>query len=291
MSVLNDIRFKFNQDNAITKIIIVNVAVFLLFSISYVLLFLFNAESYVVKIKGYLMLPASLQRFLIRPWSILSYMFLHDGLLHLVFNMLWLYWIGGLLQEYLGNTRTYQTYILGGIFGGIIFMLSYNLFPAFSSSVAVSYALGASAGVLSVVVAAATLLPDYRIMLILLGSVKLKYLALFSVILDLISIPQGNAGGHIAHLGGALFGFIFIKLIYSKKFNTNLLDKLFTLPNNLFKPKHKIKVTYKATYMRAEQTGKPSQQEIDDILDKISKNGYNSLSAKEKEKLFKASNQ
>ena len=88
MSVLNDIRFKFNQDNAITKIIIVNVAVFLLFSISYVLLFLFNAESYVVKIKGYLMLPASLQSFLIRPWSILSYMFLHDGLLHLVFNML-----------------------------------------------------------------------------------------------------------------------------------------------------------------------------------------------------------
>jgi membrane associated rhomboid family serine protease len=212
-------------------------------------------------------------------------MFLHDGFFHILFNMLWLFWMGNILHEYLGNKRVYQSYFLGGIFGGLIYMLAYNVFPAFNEAKHVSYALGASAGVLSVVVSAATLLPDYQIRLLFFGDVKLKWIALISVVLDLISIPNGNAGGHIAHLGGALFGFLFIKYLYTNTVFDKYIDKI----GNLFSRKSKLKVHYKTTQNGNNVNIKVSQQEVDLILDKISKSGYESLSKREKEILFKAS--
>ena len=218
-------------------------------------------------------------------------MFLHDGFFHILFNMLWLYWLGGLLQEYLGNSKTYQAYFLGGIFGGLIYIISYNIFPVFQNSLPISFALGASAGVLSVLVAAATLLPDYPIMLLFFGEVRLKYIAIFSVLLDFINIPGGNAGGHIAHLGGALFGYLFIKFIYSKSNMPNALDKIFDGIFSIFKTKSKMKVHYKnnTTNMNSSANRKTNQHDVDAILDKISKSSYESLSQKEKEILFKAS--
>ncbi len=224
-----------------------------------------------------------------QPWSILTYMFLHDGFMHILFNMLWLYWVGSLLQEYLGNTKTYEAYFLGGISGGLLYLLAYNLLPVFSANVSYSFALGASAGVLAVVCAAATLLPDYNFQLLFFGNVKLKYIALISVLLDLISIPQGNAGGHIAHLGGALFGYLFIKLIYANNNLSYRLDALFDGFLNLFSSKPKIKIQHKTTFMKTATNAKPSQADVDVILDKISKSGYESLSQTEKETLFKAS--
>jgi hypothetical protein len=197
-----------------------------------------------------------------------------------------------LFQQYLGNTKTYQAYFLGGIFGAIVYILAYNLFPVFHSQVGIATAIGASAGVLSIVVATATLLPDYSISLLFIGAVRLKYIALFSVLMDLISIPQGNPGGHIAHLGGAAFGFIFIKLIYNKSSASNYLDGFFEWISNGFKssPSPKLKVKYKATSKtNSSEVGKPSQEEIDAILDKINRGGYENLSKKEKEILFKAS--
>ncbi|MFN4082371.1 MAG: rhomboid family intramembrane serine protease [Bacteroidia bacterium] len=289
MSIIDDLKYRFSQNNAITKIILVNAIVYLFFSLSYVFLFLFNASDWITGVKDYLKLPASFYNFIFRPWSIISYMFLHAGFFHILFNMLWLYWIGQLLQQFLGNTKTYQAYFLGGIFGGFVYMLAYNIFPAFSQWVSSSYAIGASAGVLSVVVATATLLPDYQIMLFILGAVRLKYIALATVLFDLLSIPNQNPGGHIAHLGGALFGYLFIKLIYNKNYNPTFLDNLFEGKYFNFKRKPKLKVHYKTTYMRVDTFEKPTQEEIDAILDKISKNGYNSLSSKEKEQLFKAS--
>lgn len=289
MSILDEVKYKFQSNNAITRIISVNIGVYLLFAVTYVLFFLFNSSEFVSNFKKQFMLPAALGNFIYKPWSIFTYMFLHDGLLHIIFNMLWLYWIGQLLQQFLGNIKTYQAYVLGGIAGGLLYMLAYNVFPAFSGSVNTAFALGASAGVLSVVVATATLLPDYQIMLFIFGAVRLKYLALVSVIFDIISIPTGNAGGHIAHLGGALFGFLFIKLIYNKTYNPTLLDKIFEGSWLRFNRKPKLKVKYRTTYMRVESSDKPSQEEIDAILDKISKHGYSSLSAKEKEQLFKFS--
>lgn len=288
MSILDEIKFRFQQNNAITRIIFMNVFVFLFFSVLSVIGFLLN-QSFFAGIINYFVLPSNLSKFIYQPWSILTYMFLHDGFMHILFNMLWLYWVGSLLQEYLGNTKTYEAYFLGGISGGLLYLLAYNLLPVFASNVSYSFALGASAGVLAVVCAAATLLPDYNFQLLFFGNVKLKYIALISVMLDLISIPQGNAGGHIAHLGGALFGYLFIKLIYANNNLSYRLDALFDGILNLFKPKPKIKIQHKTTFMKTTNNARPSQADVDVILDKISKSGYESLSQAEKETLFKAS--
>lgn len=288
MTILDEIKLRFQQNNAITRIIFLNVFVFLFFSILSVLGFLFN-QSFFSGIINYFVLPSNLSKLMFQPWSILSYMFLHDGFMHILFNMLWLYWVGSLLQEYLGNTKTYEAYFLGGISGGILYLLAYNFLPAFAANVSYSFALGASAGVLAVVCAAATLLPDYNFKLLFFGNVKLKYIALISVLLDLISIPQGNAGGHIAHLGGALFGYLFIKLIYANNNFSHKLDAFFDSILNLFNSKPKIKIQHKTTFMRTASNTRPSQVDVDVILDKISKSGYESLSQAEKETLFKAS--
>lgn len=285
MGLLNDLKYNFtHQNNAIKRIIYINVAIFLFLALTNVFAFLFKLDvSAIAAVKRLLMLPASLSNFTSQPWSILSYMFLHDGFFHILFNMLWLFWIGNIMHEYLGNQKVYEAYFAGGVFGGMVYMLCYNLFPAFSDAVSYSFALGASAGVLSIVVATATLLPEYPIQLLLFGTVRLKFIALASVLLDLISIPQGNAGGHIAHIGGALFGFLYIKYIY--KFGNLIPDKVM----NVFKPKSKLKVHHRATGYVPKSNTKPSQDDIDLILDKISKSGYDSLSKKEKEILFKAS--
>jgi membrane associated rhomboid family serine protease len=289
MEALESLKFKFKNGNAIIQIILINVSIFIFLSLTGILLFLFNLGTLQGNVLKYLMLPASFSNFIYQPWSILTYMFLHEGFLHILFNMLWLYWLGDLFQQYLGNSKAYQAYFLGGIFGGLIYILAYNVFPAFANQVSLSYALGASAGVLSIVIATATLLPDYQVHLFILGSVRLKYIAVVSVFIDLISIPSGNAGGHIAHLGGAAFGYLFIKLLYSQSNIPGILDRLFNAIGNIFEPKSKIKIHHKAGVMKPETSSKPSQMEIDLILEKISKKGYESLSKSEKEILFKAS--
>jgi hypothetical protein len=188
------------------------------------------------------------------------------------------------LHEYIGNRKVYEAYFGGGIMGALLFIICLNVFPVFSHSIETSYALGASAGVLGVVVAAATLLPQYPVQLMLFGVVRLKYIALVTVILDIVSIPAGNPGGHIAHLGGALFGFLYIKYLYQDK------HVIPAFIRNLFRKKSTLSVHYRSNTARPDAQEKPSQEEVDRILDKISKSGYDSLSKKEKEQLFKASN-
>lgn len=287
MDVFNDFRFRYRQGNAIVQMILINVAVFVLFATVGVVLFLFGQSAALDGVRKALMLPANLHSLLTQPWSLLSYMFLHEGLLHLIFNMLWLYWFGNLFQQYMGNSKAWQAYMLGGIFGGLLYILSFNLFPVFAEQVHYAYALGASAGVLSLVFAAATLLPEYEVFLFLVGPVKIKYIALVTVFLDLLSIPSGNAGGHIAHLGGALFGFLFVKLIYSNSSIPAFLDKVFgkAEKGSGRKESSRLKVHYRAS---GESSSKPAQEEIDSLLDKISRKGYSSLSKKEKEILFRA---
>lgn len=286
MSVIDEIKYTFNKnDNAIRKIIIANVVVFLLMALINVILFLAGiggqSESAMIR---YFMLPAKLGTLVVQPWSILTYMFLHDGFFHILFNMLWLFWIGNILHEYLGNRKVYEAYFGAGIAGGVLFILCTNIFPVLRHSIDITYALGASAGVLGVVVAAATLLPNYPIQLMFFGGVKLKYIALVSIVLDLVGMPLSNAGGHIAHIGGAIFGFLYIKYLYQDQY---LLPAFI---RNLFSKKSKVKIHYRSTFVKGETKSKPSQEEIDHILDKISKSGYDSLSKKEKEQLFKASN-
>lgn len=291
MSLLDDLKYKLTQKNAVVRIIALNVLVYLVFGLAHVLFWLFQANDILSLVEKKFVLYANLSNFMMQPWGILTYMFFHDGFFHILFNMLWLYWLGMLLHEYLGNTRVYQIYFVGGIFGGFLYMFSYNIFPVFSSNLNDSYALGASAGVLAIVAAAATLLPNYTVMLFGVFPIQLRYIALVSVLIDLLNIPSNNAGGRIAHVGGALAGFLFIKYLYTNNDLTNVIHSVSTFFKGFFKQKPTMKVHHKADSKVnfSAKANKPNQADIDAILDKISKSGYESLSSKEKELLFKAS--
>jgi len=227
----------------------------------------------------YLLLSPNLKTLLTHFWTPITYMFMHAGPLHILFNMLWLYWFGQIFEEYLGKKRTLGLYLMGGLAGAALFLLCFNTIPLLANG---SGALvGASASVMAISAAAATLLPDYTISLILIGPVKLKWLVLFFIIIDFLGIVGPNAGGEIAHLGGAAIGFFYIKRLqkghdWIANFST------------IFKPKPTLKVVSKNSGGRSNEL--PRQEEIDLILDKISQSGYDSLSKQEKEVLFRASN-
>jgi membrane associated rhomboid family serine protease len=288
MSIINDIKYGYlKSTNAVKKIIMVNVLTFIAMMLPFVFFFLLQINTAIYnEFINWFKLPASLSKLMWQPWSLVTYMFLHDGIFHILFNMLWLYWIGNVLQEYLGNTKVYECYFGGGLAGALMLIVAYHIFPVFSASITTAYAVGASAGVLAIIVGTATLLPDYTIRLFLFGDVRLKYIALITVLLDILLIPQQNPGGHIAHLGGAAFGLFYIKYIY--KHGQLIPQSVY----DLFERKSNIKVHYKNTAGAGNVSKmelKPTQYEVDRILDKISKSGYDSLSKKEKEVLFNAS--
>ncbi len=292
MALIDDLKFKLAQNNAVIKLIALNTIVYLVFALAHVFFWLFQANDVISAVEKLFVLYASPSNFITQPWGIITYMFLHSGFFHVLFNMLWLYWLGLLLHEYLGNIRVYQVYFLGGIFGGLLYMFAYNVFPVFSSDLNTSFALGASAGVLAIVAAAATLLPTYTVMLFGVFSVQLRYIAIFSVLVDLLNIPSSNAGGRIAHLGGALAGFLFIKYLYTNNTFTNFIHSVSSFFKNIFKQKPTLTVHHKSDFKVKQQpvnTSKPNQADVDAILEKISKSGYESLTAKEKELLFRAS--
>ncbi|MBD1394003.1 rhomboid family intramembrane serine protease [Mucilaginibacter glaciei] len=290
MSTLwQNIQYKIQQSGSkITLLIGINVAIFLLINVTAIVEQLFSGfgNSAILNLTNeYLLLPASLPKLLTRFWTPITYMFMHAGIFHILFNMLWLYWMGKIFEEYLGNKRTIGLYLFGGLAGGLLFVACYNLLPAFTNvnAAATSTIVGASASVMAVIIATATLLPDYTISLILIGPVKLKWIALFYIVIDFFGIAGANAGGEIAHLGGALMGFIYIKQMQRGNDFILAISKLFIRS----KPKLKV-VANPAAPKRS--SGLPQQDEIDRILDKISGSGYDSLSKQEKETLFRASN-
>jgi hypothetical protein len=220
--------------------------------------------------------------------------------------MLWLYWIGQIFQEYLGSKKLVAVYFLGGLAGAFMYILAFNIFPLFRSIIDTSFAVGASASVLAVVVGAATLLPNFTIRLFLFGNVPLKYLALAMVIIDLLSASGSNAGGHFAHLGGAVFGFVYIKQLQAGRDLGSGFNRMADWLVTTFKPskKSRLKVSYRnpnpskeatvkttATSTAAATHPKVQQESIDRILDKIAQKGYDGLSKEEKEQLFRASKQ
>jgi hypothetical protein len=209
-------------------------------------------------------------------------MFIHDGIFHILFNMLWLYWLGQIFEEFLGTKRTVGLYLLGGLSGAVLFILSYNIFPAFTQSGVLpgSAVVGASAAVTAVIVGAATIAPNYTIMLFGVLSVKLKWIAIFYIVVDFLGIVGPNAGGEITHLGGAIFGFVYVRQVQNGK-------DLIAFITNIFKPRSKLKVA--STNRDRSSSAAPRQDEIDRILDKISTSGYDNLSKQEKETLFRAS--
>jgi membrane associated rhomboid family serine protease len=290
MSIFEEIKESFKKGSSLTRLIYVNLAVFLIVKIFQVILFLLNADplSYSLVIRN-LAVPADFSALLRKPWTIITYMFLHEGFLHILFNILWLYWFGRIFLEYLDGKKLVGVYLLGGFSGALVYMIAFNFLPAFESILTASIALGASASVLAIVIAISVYVPNYTIYLLFLGPVKLKYIALVTILIDIISIAGSNAGGHIAHLGGAMFGWYYIRRYKKGKDITKgvsrILDTLFTW----LKPRRNIKVTYKRTSTDYEYNRQKSQnqQVIDNILEKISRSGYDSLTKEEKELLFR----
>jgi membrane associated rhomboid family serine protease len=290
-SFLQEIKNFYSQSNVINRLIVINAIVFIIVNIISLASFLSNNAFY-FPLEYYLGVPADLANLLFRPYTLITYMFTHKSLFHIFFNMLLLYWGGLIFREFLGARRLLATYVLGALIGAFFYILNYNLFPVFQSSLATSYAIGASAGVLAVFIAIATYLPNYTIVLLLFGSVKLKWVALVMVIIDFINIQNGNAGGHLAHLGGAIYGFVFAKQLKSGRdlgdWFSRLLDKIATIG----KRKSKIKVVHSKASNQTKfgkQVSKDQQERIDKILDKISKSGYENLTADEKRFLFDSS--
>ncbi len=279
----------FKSGNILAKLIYINAGIFILVKLLSILLTLFNLGG--APFLVYLQMPSSPLLLLYRPWTIITYMFTHYDFLHILFNMLWLYWFGGLFLNFFNEKQLGGIYILGGIAGGLLFLLSYNLFPFFQAVSGSSYLMGASASVMAVVFAVSFYRKDLEIQLFLFGRIKLIYLALFTFAIDFLSIISSNAGGHIAHIGGALFGIWFAARIKKGKDLTAPMNRVIDWFVNLGKRKPKMRVTYKRTETDYEYNARKHRREadIDAILDKLKRSGYDSLSADEKKKLFDAS--
>ncbi|MBF9143395.1 rhomboid family intramembrane serine protease [Hymenobacter properus] len=304
MSIVQDIRLAFSRrDNALVKLIWLNVLVF----VGVVLLeagtYLSQSPGVLFRVMSQLELSANLGEVARHPWTVLTYAFTHQGFLHILFNMLQLYWFGQLLQEYLGDRRLVSVYVLGALVGAATCLLGYNLIPVLMPYAAAGQlVVGASGAVTAVIVAAATLLPDYTFMLILIGPVRIKWIAAVVIILSIAGL-SGNPGGMLAHLGGALLGFVFIKQLQAGRDLGRPVQAVGNFFSRLTSSRPAMRVS--STTRRPETVttasasgakkpvapGQPLQDEIDTILDKISRSGYESLSKEEKQKLFRASQQ
>ncbi|BEG99889.1 rhomboid family intramembrane serine protease [Bacteroides sedimenti] len=296
--IITDLRNSFKRGNIAIQLIYINAAVYIITSLFLILLTLFNRSGGSILLYGEF--PASLENFLHQPWSLFTYMFMHADILHILFNMLWLFWFGQLFLSFFSAKHLRGLYLLGGICGAALYMLSFNLFPYFSKVVEGSYMLGASASVLAIVVATAYRQPEYQVRLLLFGAIRLKYIALIMILSDLLFITSDNAGGHIAHLGGALAGLWFAASLKKGHDVTAWINRILDLFVNLFsgsvfksarKPKmtvHYNKNKRSADYDYNAQK-KAQSDEVDRILDKLKKSGYDSLTNEEKKRLFDAS--
>lgn len=292
-TIITDLKDSFRRGSIYIQLIYINVGVFVLTTLTEVILRLFNRSLFGVF--EWLELPASLPRFIIQPWSILTYMFMHAGILHILFNMLWLYWFGALFLHFFSAKHLRGVYILGGICGGLLYMAAYNIFPYFRLMTEGALLEGASASVLAIVAATAYREPNYPIRLFLFGTMRLKYLAFIVIGTDLLLLTSNNAGGHFAHLGGALAGLWFAAGLSKGTDITAWLNKLLDAAASLFsfkprKPKMEVRYgTDKQKDYNYNARKKAQSDEIDRILDKLKKSGYESLTTEEKKSLFDAS--
>lgn len=288
---ITKLRRRFAEGDILLRLIYINAGLFLLIRLVDVLLMLFNLPT--SRWMQYIEFPSSFQEFLFQPWSIVTYMFTHYDVLHILFNMLWLYWFGRLFLNFFDTRKLFGVYLLGGIFGAVLFMVAYNLFPYYANAASYSYLMGASASVMAVVFGVSFYAKDEEVTLFLIGRIKIFYLALFTLLLDLLSITSGNAGGHLAHIGGALFGIWFASRMRVGKDLTRPINRLIDQLANLFAPrKPKMRVTYKnKRNMDYEYNARKQQDmaQLDAILDKLKRSGYQSLTTEEKKQLFDAS--
>lgn len=280
MSFINNIKNRYHTGSIIEKLIYINVGIFAVTLLLTVLQGLYKGQpSFIV---SWFSLDDNVSELLTKPWSLISYGFLHSGFIHLLFNMIGLYFIGNLFIQYFTQKQALQFYILGTLFGGFFYLFSQNYFPLFEGSS--SRLVGASAGVSAIFIGLATYMPNYQINIRFLGYIKLWHLAAVWLAFDFIGLIGPNAGGSFSHLGGSLFGFLYVNQASNKK--TAIFSSIFSM----FKRKEKpLQTVYKSKnkVQKPVKTISPNQKQIDTILDKISKSGYNTLTKEEKDFLFK----
>ena len=304
MSIVQDIRSTFNRrDNALMQLIWLNVLVFASLILLKFILKFSSAIGYYPTVMTQVQLSSAFPVLLRHPWTLLTYAFTHEEFFHILFNMLNLYWFGQLVREYLGDRRLVSIYMLGALAGATFFLLAYNFVPAFQEGLGTPM-VGASGAVTAIIVAGATLLPDYTFMLILIGPVKIKWIAAVVVLISLAGVNGGNPGGEIAHLGGALLGFVFVRQLQAGRdlgrpvqavgnWFARLISRrqpTMRVSSSTRRPEP-VAASATSPARKPAVPGQPLQDEIDTILDKISRSGYESLSKEEKQKLFRASQQ
>ena len=283
MNILDDLKLQYKTGGMVQKLIFWNIG-FFLFS----LVFFYSFSVGQFQIPTWIALSSDLGVFVRTPWTFITFNFFHSGFLHLFFNLMVLHFSGRLFNTYFTDKQLLGVYVLGGFFSGITFVLSY-LFIGKAGLL-----VGASGAIMAILIATATYAPFMLLRIPLIGIVKLWHVAFVILLIDLIQMPLDNTGGHLAHIGGALFGFIYIKLLQTGKDITKPFSALLDTFANLFKPKKKtpFKKVHRNTTKNVVNSSISNkdfaQKQIDDILDKISKSGYDSLTKEEKEFLFKA---
>jgi membrane associated rhomboid family serine protease len=314
-SIVDDIKREFSYGNMVTRLIIINIIFFIALNLIGVSLRIANGwqtpEVYYT-IRNFFLISSDWLHNLTHPWAIITSMFAHEGFWHILWNMLFLYWFGRIVGDFIGDHRLLPLYLLGGLLGGLAYFISINIF-AYSGG-GEHYALGASAAVMAVVVASGVLAPEYNMRLLLLGNVKLKYIVAALVLLDVFALGNNlNTGGHFAHLGGALMGWIFVRRLqegddWSEPIN-NLLSRISEFFRGLGQDRGTRKRGPRVAYRnpnrgprrqaaggrrtdsrQQSEQGLSYQERLDAILDKIKDSGYESLNQEEKEFLFNASN-
>ncbi len=286
--IIDEIKDTYKNGNSLIKLIFINSAIFVLFKIVF-LFYFFTDRTALFPISEWMAMPSSSVALLFKPWTLITYMFYHEEVLHFLFNMLNLYWFGKIFLMYFDEKKLVSVYLIGGVAGGLLYFALYNIFPAtFHPAIL----MGASASIIAIMTAAAIYAPNFKLYMVFIGEVKLIYIAIFSIALFAILIASDNPGGNIAHLGGAFFGYVWAKQFMRGRELTRGFSGFLDSVYSLFKRK-KLKVTYKRPPTNDLEYKKQkliNQKEVDRILDKISKGGYESLSKEEKETLFKVSN-
>jgi len=291
MAIIDEIKESFKKGSTLTRLIYINLAVFILVNLVEAIFFLSNNHARFSDFLVQLAVPADLSLLLKRPWTLVTYMFTHKGFVHILFNLLWLFWFGKVFLEYFDGKKLVGVYILGGLSGAFFYILAFNLFPVFNQYLILSIALGASASVTAIAIAVASYVPNYTWNLLFIGPVRIIYVAIAVFIISSLIEFSENTGGKIAHIGGAIFGYLYTVRYKQGKDMTRGINRFLDKVFDLLRPKPRIRVTHRKseTDMDYNKRKSDEQKDVDRILDKIAKSGYSSLSAREKEILFRQS--
>lgn len=290
---IEQLKQKYKQGSVLTRFLFINIAVFVVLKVISVLFLLFSLNRF--DLITFLGVPSGLHQLIHRFWTPFTYMFVHEQIWHLLFNMLWLYWFGKIFMQYFSGRILGSLYVLGGLGGALLYIVAFNTVPYFTSFER-SWMIGASASVMAIVFGAAFYRPDVKLNLFLLGQIKIVYIAVAVFLIDFLSLGNGvNEGGHVAHIGGAIIGYLFATQYIKGKDITRWAGRLIDRFVNFTKPRNKKKTKLNVKYKRAEtdmeynERKNEEQHDIDAILDKIKNSGYSNLTEEEKKKLFDAS--